>query len=78
VVENLDHFVVEHKAFFGFLGGYEFREVLKDLLDGNCDIDGLKFGLLIVKDGFDALLDLLEGDRFFMREGLRLAHWSDN
>ena len=44
-------------------------------MDGNGDIDGLELSLLVVKDGLDALFDLLEGDGFFMHEGLGLAHW---
>jgi hypothetical protein len=70
VIENLDHFVVEDKAFLGFLCGDEFREVLENLLYWNGDIDGLELSLLVIEDGFDAFLDLLKGDGLFMGKGL--------
>lgn len=74
MVENLDHFVVEYETFLSFLCRDEFRKVLKNLLEGNGDIDGLEFGLLVIKDDLDALLDLFEGNGLFVGEGLGLAH----
>jgi hypothetical protein len=75
MVENLDHFMVEDKAFFGFLCRYEFREILEYALKRYGDNHRREFGFRIIKDGLDAFLDLLESDGLRVRKGLGLAHW---
>lgn len=74
MVENLDHFMVENKAFFGFLGRDEFREILQYALKRYGDDHGCEYGFGVIEDGLDAFLDLLESDGLRVREGLGLAH----